>query len=108
MAFPASSAGPAHYETATPRASFAVMAAAAESEPRDQKSARLRVLFVGHSRTPDTTIMQKWDALSGLLQIRVIVESRDSSVRRDDRLVPLVPVRPESLRGAAFYARLPI
>src|SRR5438067_11893914 len=74
----------------------------------DQESRRLRVLFVGHARTPDTTTMRKWDALSGLLHIRVIVESRDSSVRRDSRLVPVVPVRPESLRGAAFYARLPI
>jgi glycosyltransferase involved in cell wall biosynthesis len=66
------------------------------------------VLFVGHGRAPDRTTRRKWDALSEFLQIRIIVESAALSMCGDNRIVPLKPMALESLRGAGFYARLPI
>jgi glycosyltransferase involved in cell wall biosynthesis len=68
---------------------------------------RPRVLFVGHARMPDATAMQKWDALSEILDIRVILEGDDPSAPRDSRIIPIPQSRHAFLRGAAFYARLP-
>lgn len=77
-------------------------------KPQAVPDQRPRVLFIGHGRTPDATIRQKWDAVSKLLEIRFIVETEDSSILSDDRVVRLTPIRPESLGGLAFYARLPL
>jgi glycogen synthase len=57
---------------------------------------------------PDATIGQKWDAVGKLLEIRFIVETEDSSILSDDRVVRLTPIRPKSIGGLAFYARLPL
>jgi glycosyltransferase involved in cell wall biosynthesis len=71
-------------------------------------SDRRRVLFIGHGRTPDELTKRKWDAVSELIEIRAVVESDDPAVRQDPRFVALVPIRSRLLRGAAFYARLPV
>jgi glycosyltransferase involved in cell wall biosynthesis len=71
------------------------------------RSDRWKVLFVGHGRTRDQVIRQKWDSLSDLLEIRVVIESDDPELLHDSRFLALRPIRSSIIAGLGFYARLP-
>jgi glycosyltransferase involved in cell wall biosynthesis len=83
------------------------MTQALERNQVTRASERPRVLFVGHGRTPDQVIRRKWNALSELLEIRVVVESDEPEVLHDARFLALRPTRSSTVAGPAFYARLP-
>jgi len=51
--------------------------------------------------------MLKWDAVSELLDIRVVIESDDPATAADGRFCALRPVQPRLVRTVAFHARLP-
>jgi glycosyltransferase involved in cell wall biosynthesis len=51
--------------------------------------------------------MLRWDAVSELLDIRVVVESDDPSIAADGRFRALRPVRSRLFRTVTFYARIP-
>jgi glycosyltransferase involved in cell wall biosynthesis len=63
-----------------------------------------RVLFVGrnHYRLPlDASLAKKWDALSELMDVRVLASGTGSDLRFD-------LVAPRSFDGPRFYAELPV
>lgn len=71
-----------------------------------------RVLFVGRSRYRlplDGSVAQKFEALRGELDVRVLASAAPGSERLHDETFTLVPVfRPRLLDGAAFWLALPL
>jgi glycosyltransferase involved in cell wall biosynthesis len=68
-----------------------------------------RVLFVGSTAYDvplDPGLARKWEAVSEVLDVRVVARARDGS-RGDDPRFRLVRLPPSPVRGASFYAALP-
>lgn len=71
---------------------------------------RPRVLFVGRSRHRlplPGWLARKWDAVSELLDVRVLGAAEPGSPTADERFRLAAPARPRKLDGALFHLRLP-
>jgi glycosyltransferase involved in cell wall biosynthesis len=71
---------------------------------------RPRVLFVSRERFRlplDGAQKRKWDAVGGLVEVRVIAAAPGGWPTRDDHFHLVGPIRPQLLDGALYYALLP-
>jgi glycosyltransferase involved in cell wall biosynthesis len=70
-----------------------------------------RVLFVSRERLRlplDETQTRKWDAVSAVVEPRVLAAAPDGSPIRDERFHLTAPARPRMLDGAFYYLLLPV
>ena len=69
-----------------------------------------RVLFVSRERFRlplDGPQKRKWDAVSRVVEARVLAAAPEGALTRDERFHLVGPVRPRPLDGALYYALLP-